>query len=632
VGIDLGTTYSSLAYLTPQGQPVTLPNAEGELATPSAVLFDGNEIIVGTEALRHSVASPDRVVQYAKRHIGDPHHCWVMDGRVYRPKDISAIVLKKLLTDAQGQLGPIRHAVITIPAQFSDLQRQDTIDAGIAAGLEQVDLIHEPVAAALCYVLSEGMWFAELANEQTILIFDLGGGTFDLSLVKYNAKEVKVLASGGDLLLGGIDWNNALVKYVCDEFARTSTGDPRLDRESLQGVAIEMEQVKRALSTRPRSSAIITHEGRRKVINIEREQFEALTYPLLQRTETITRELLKNNKMGWAHIDAILATGGSSRMPMIRNMLQRLGGTTLNQSLSPDQSICHGAAYYAGMLLSDRKLEKTVLNRQASGRLANFSQQSVSGRSLGILIRDMKTQVRVPHYLIPANTPLPCAFRQRFGTILPGQTKVHLHIVESGASPQDPWVELGECVIEELPDGLPVSSPIDVTIRYDEQARVHLDALVVSSGQNARVTLHRPVGNEPVGNEEVNSQVADAALPESPGPAGSKPQPESRDSLPSASLVADVRPDVIPQRKGLDPFVQEASNLNPVPRNTFVPATKLQPVLLEESERPVPLCQRCGEVLTSKGRCPNCHSRSASSSQKPGQRPGQARPSGKRKP
>jgi len=492
VGIDLGTTYSSLAYLTPQGQPVTLPNAEGELSTPSIVLFDGDDVIVGTEALRHSVASPERVVQYAKRHMGDPQKCWVIDGRVYRPKEISTYIIKKLLLDARETLGQIRHAVITVPAQFSDLQRQDTVEAGLAAGLERVDIIHEPVAAALCYVLGEGMWFAELASEQTVMVFDLGGGTFDLSLVKYNQKEVRVLASGGDLQLGGLDWNKVLEEYACDEFMKMSISDPRLDRESMQALSIEVEQAKRSLSVRPKSTLTIQHDGRRKSFNLNRELFEQLTQPLLLRTEKTTRELLKANKLGWARIDAILATGGASRMPMVRNMLQRIGGTTLNQTLSPDQSISHGAAYYAGMLQSGQKLEKSVLNRNAAGKLANFKQRSVSGRSLGILVRDHKTNMLRPHYLLPANTLLPCAYRQRFGTVVENQKKVHLHIVESGAATSDAWVELGECIIDGLPDQLPITSPVEVTIRYDEQARVHVEAVALSSGQTAQVTLRRP--------------------------------------------------------------------------------------------------------------------------------------------
>lgn len=624
VGIDLGTTYSSLAYLTPQGQPVTMPNAEGELSTPSVVFFDGEDIIVGTEALRHSVTNPERVVQFAKRHMGDPHQCWVIDGRVYRPRDISTFVVKKLLLDAQEQLGPIRHAVITVPAQFSELQRRDTVEAGLAAGLERVDLIHEPIAAALCYVLGEGMWFAELASEQTVMVFDLGGGTFDLSLVKYNRQDVRVIASGGDLMLGGLDWNKVLEDYICSLYMKTSSSDPRLDLESRQALSIEVEHLKRSLSVRPRSSVVVQHEGRRKSFAIDRDQFEALTDKLVDRAKKITRDLLKANGLGWAHVDAILATGGSSRMPMIRNMLQRIGGTTLNQSLSPDQSISHGAAYYAGMLHSGQRLEKSVLNRQATGRLANIRQQSVSGRSLGILVRDLKTEQRRPHYLIPANTPLPCAYRQRFGTVVPGQGMVHLFIIESGLAPADSYVELGECLIEGLPPDLPVSSPIEVTIRYDEQARVHVEALVISSGQSAKVTLVRPPVLIPTATGTVPSnvpvtQVSGVASRGDqfsllPNPAAA---PERGQPLPVARVPA-TSPAVSPAAPSLRTVAGTAVAGNPSRR-------AVSPSPLENSERPVPLCHRCGEALTPKGTCPVCRTSGAAADRSP-QRRGRQRP------
>lgn len=615
VGIDLGTTYSSVAYLTPQGQPVTLPNAEGELSTPSIVLFDGDEVVVGTEALRHSITAPERVVSHAKRYMGDPNKCWVFDGHVYRPKDIAAFVVRKLLDGAEERLGKIHHAVITVPAQFSELQRRDTVEAGLQAGLQRVDIINEPVAAALCYVLGEGMWFAELANDQTVMVFDLGGGTFDLSLVKYNKQAVRVIASGGDLRLGGLDWNKALEEFVCDEFIRESISDPRLDRESMQALAIEVEQVKRSLSVRPRSSLVVQHEGRRKVYTIDRDQFELLTRPLLDRTEKLTREMLKQHGLGWANVDAILATGGSSRMPMVRNMLQRIGGSTLNQSLSPDQSICHGAAYYAGMLLSGQKMQKSVLDRKVKNRLSSFHQQSVSGRALGILVRDMQTQQRVPHYLIPANTPLPCAYRQRFGTVVPGQKRVHLHIVESGTSASDPHVELGECRIEGLPENLPESSPIEITIRYDEQARLHVEAVDVTSGLRAQTTIVRPSLPPPT---ETSAQQQPAAAtsvtPEArpdtfrimPGDTPpvpvQEPTPERRPAAAKASGEGAGRPQpVLP--KGVP--VKSAA----APR---VPAR----VSLEQADRPIPLCNTCGEVLDVKGRCPQCSAKA-----KAGQRP-----------
>lgn len=586
VGIDLGTTYSCLSYLNPQGEPVTLPNQEGELATPSVVLFDGETPIVGTEALRNAVSQPERVIQNSKRFIGDPQKFWVIDGEVYRPPDVAALILRKLLNAAEEQLGPIRHAVVTVPAQFSDLQRRATEKAGRMAGLKRVDIINEPVAAALCYVLSEGMWFAELARPQTVMVFDLGGGTFDLSLVKYDRHNVNVVASGGDLQLGGIDWNRRLEQFACDEFIKETPHDPRLDRESMQALANEAEQTKRSLSVRPKASLLVQHAGRRKTFSIDQEHFELISSDLVARCDQITRQLLKGRNMGWAHVDAVLVTGGASRMPMIRKMLKRISGTTLNTALSPDQSISHGAAYYAGMLLSGEKFAESYLGADASARLAKFKQVSVNARALGILVRDKESGLRVPHYLIPANTPLPCAYQQVFGTVVPNQQRVHLHIVESGTSPDQPFVKLGACKIDDLPANLPEQAPIEVTIRYDAQARVHVEARDKSSGQSAKATIVRPenVAYAPAEQrqaEDVSLEAADAAPPAAPEPAAPK----------ATFLPAEGTP----HRKPVSARRRKPAQLSGKPK-----------VSLDRAERPVPLCNHCGEPLDAKGRCQHC--------------------------
>lgn len=546
VGIDLGTTYSCLSHLDRHGQPHTLPNPEGELSTPSIVLFDGSKVVVGTEALRNAVRAPERVVQHAKRYIGDPRKAWVIDGRTYRPPDIAALILRHLLQGAEASIGKIEHAVITVPAQFSDFQRQQTVEAGLKAGLKKIDIINEPVAASLCYVLGEGMWFAELADDQTVLVYDLGGGTFDLSLVRYNKDEVRVIASSGDLNLGGIDWNKRLETFGCELFLQEGSSDPRIDPESLQNLSIEVEQTKRSLSLRPRASLTVQHAGRRKVFGIDRAKFESLTHDLVSRTEQITLQMLRDNRLGWAHVNAVLMTGGSSRMPMIRTMLQRIGGTTQTHTLPPDQSISHGAAYYAGMLASGSEFTRArFLSKEATARLATFRQQSVSARALGILVRDKQSGERVPHYLLPANTPLPCAFRQTFGTVTPDQRRVHLHIVESGTSAQATPVVLGACVIDDLPPNLPVASPVEVTIRYDEQARVHVSAVELRSGRVARTSIVRDEGF-------VNSP-QDSMMefpPQSP------PTVSPRPSRPTAP----PRPAVPPR-----PPVRSSSNAQPMP-------------------------------------------------------------------
>lgn len=398
VGIDLGTTYSCLAYLNEHGEPITIPNQHGELSTPSAVWFDGNQVIVGTEALRHSILYPDRVVMHAKRYMGNPHHRWHVQGKYYSPVDISTFILKSLLQDAKDRLGKVERAVITVPAQFSEVQRQATAEAGKRAGLKHVDIINEPVSAALCFVLgTEGAWFVELATDQRILVVDLGGGTYDLTIVQYKRNQINVLASGGDLNLGGIDWNQVLEKAIARQFFKEFGVDPMATRESLQALALEVEQAKRSLSVRPKA-ALTCHAGdKRKTYQVEVAQFERLTAHLVNRMEQLTLQLLKDQNLGWAHIDVVLTTGGASRMPMVRQMLKRLSGRTLNTSLSPDQSIAHGAAYYAGMLIEKSVGLKSNLKPAAASRLQQFRHRSANARALGILVRNTETKEREPH-------------------------------------------------------------------------------------------------------------------------------------------------------------------------------------------------------------------------------------------
>lgn len=580
VGIDLGTTYSVIAHLNESGEPVTLPNQEGELSTPSVVLFEGEQPIVGTEALRNSIRYPDRVVENAKRFMGDVGKRWWINGRPYGPVDISALILKKLLSAAQEKIGPITQAVITVPAQFSDVQRHATVQAGHAAGLERVDVINEPVAAALCYVLgSEGLWFSELAGEQRILVYDLGGGTFDLSLVRYRKNEVTVIASSGDLHLGGINWNQALIDAIGSQFAKEFRDDPRSEPESLQALALEVEQAKRGLSVRPRAALTCTHGGFRKAFQIELEQFQKLTKPLVDRTEAITLKLLKDNKLGWAHVDVVLVTGGASRMPMIRNRLKQLSGRTLNTALSPDLSIAQGATYYAGMLLAHDKFARSILNEDASERLAQVKQQSVNARELGILVRDMATQTRIPHYLIKPNTPLPAAATQQFGTVVPNQKRVHLMIVESGTDPDQPYVVLGDCKIDGLPPNLPEGSIIDVTISYDPQARVHVAAKDAASGKSAATEILR--------QENLIAQLT---------------------SDPRLGSDSVVLADNVPK----NPFKQQTEDEDVKPQTDL--SDEKWTAFFEDKQKASAtptLCNDCGTPLAANGKCPECAKRAS---------------------
>lgn len=585
VGIDLGTTYSCISYLNEHGKPVTLTNQEGELATPSVVLFDGSEVIVGTEALRNAISRPGQVVRNSKRFVGDDSKSWTINGTTYTPVDIASFILKKLLSAAEERIGTIDQAVITVPAQFGDAQRRATIEAGHKAGLKRVDIINEPVAAALCYVLgSEGLWFSELAEEQRIMVYDLGGGTFDLSLVKYHSDEVSVIASTGDLKLGGIDWTEVLETHAAKKFHSEFKEDPRLDPESLQYLSLEAEQAKRSLSVRSKTTITCQHAGHRSSFDIDQATFEQLARPLVDRTAGITTQMLKDNNMGWAHVDVVLVTGGSSRMPMIRTQLKSMSGTTPNTELSPDQSISHGATYYAGMLLTNDKFARSILNEQAVGRLSTIQQRSVTARALGILARKPGTRDRVPNYLIKANTPLPAHQTRDFGTVVDNQRRVHLQIVESGPTKSAKPRKIGDCTIFDLPD-LPEGSKVSVTISYDEQARVHVSARDKVSGREASIEIVR--------EQNLVSPQADQA-----GQSGSSAEevlraddvePVSASETPSESDPVDSNPGDVDFEHGKIGFHAPDSA-----------------AMLEDATAPVPLCNDCGEPLDVRGRCTAC--------------------------
>ncbi len=614
VGIDLGTTYSCLSYLNEHGEPVTLPNQEGEMTTPSIVMFDGQDVIVGTEALRNAVLKPTHVVQNAKRHIGS-NKTWTIEGKEYTPVDVGALVLRKMLDAAKEQIGEVTQAVITVPAQFSDWQRQATVEMGFKAGLKRVDIINEPVAAALCYVLgSEGLWFSELTDEQRILVYDLGGGTFDLSLVKYHKDEVKVLASTGDLRLGGIDWNEALQEAICDRFAREFGDDPRRDPESMQLLAMAVENTKRSLTVRPRAALTCSHGKHRKVYQIELPEFEKLTKPLLSRTIAITRDLQKAYQFGIKQTDTILTTGGSSRMPSIKKALGELGFRTLNTSLSPDQSISHGATYYAGMLLTNADFAKSILSPTATAKLQKIKQHSVNARALGILIRDTGKNTRIPHFLIPANSELPTSITQTFGTVIPNQRRVNLHIVESGTVADQRYVELGTCIVEDLPKNLPEQSLVEVTITYNEQARVEVTAKDVTSGKQAQTVIVRqenvvakkPSSEKPaapVADEDAQAAWTSPSLKASSGvtakPTATNPNRERHGTAPTVPQ----KPATVPASatKPAQPSARPAQS-----QTIAGPKSALSGPRLEESSQPIPLCNECGEALNFKGLCPAC--------------------------
>ena len=371
------------------------------------------------------------------------------------------------------------------------------------------------------------------------------------------------------------------------------------ERDHAQALALEAEQAKRGLSVRPRAALTVAAGGKRKTYQVELEQFERLTKELVDRMEALTLGLLKERNMGWAKVDVVLTTGGASRMPMVRTMLKRLSGRTLNTSLSPDQSIAHGATYYAGMLLTNSSFAKSILNPSAAARLAQFKQKSVNARALGVLVRDADMSRRVPHYILPANTPIPAAVSQTYGTIQPNQRRVRLRIVESGTTSDSSYVELGICQIEPLPENLPAESEIEVTIHYDAQGRVHVTAKVKKTGQEAQTEIIRPENLVVSALSESNDVDQDEAKVKS------APSMSSSDSAAGSAVAKPVKPNL-------------AARVVSKPKAPS--AVKPMPVKSEASAapiRPIPICDQCGDPLDLDGICVSCSSASSKRTTQP---------------
>ncbi len=321
VGIDLGTTFSAVAYLDRMGFPVTIPNAEGELITPSAVLFEPDgSVVVGRQALRAAIVQPERVALCVKRDMGETFYSRIVAGRRWKPQHLAAFILRKLKQDAERRIGPVRGAVITVPAYYDEARRQATVDAGRIASLRVVDIINEPTAAALAYAFRKVVDRGDLdAIEQlksaggTVAVYDLGGGTFDVTVIRQCENQVNVLATDGDLFLGGRDWDERIVNHVAKAFIETFGTDPRENPQAMQELWRAAEEAKKDLSSRQATMFSISHAGHRLPVTLTRDQFGQMTKDLLYRTESRIVRVLRNAHLSWSDLNEVLLVGGSSR-------------------------------------------------------------------------------------------------------------------------------------------------------------------------------------------------------------------------------------------------------------------------------------------------------------------------------
>jgi molecular chaperone DnaK len=498
VGIDLGTTFSAIAILDESGNPIAVPNDEEDIETPSLiVLAESGHVVVGPSRMRAAMEDPQNVVERVKRYMGNIEFKRTFDGREITPEFLSALILKKLRQDAEKKIGKIGNAVITVPYYFNDARRKSTQDAGRIAGLNVIDIINEPTAATLTYAWDRkelGTGGAKMDRPRMALVYDLGGGTFDVTVVKYTPTHFQVLATDGDVELGGVDWNDRLLDFVADEFQAKHGIDPRLSQQAVQVLRNDCDMAKIALTDSQRTMITFRHEGKTVGVQITREQFEDMTADLMQRTLDTTELVLSQAKVQPGQLDAIVLVGGSTLMPRVPRMLKEVTGIEPYRGLSPHISVAQGAAIHAAILEAKYRGEGSELADKVRKHLGTVKQDNVNSHGLGVVARHPKTGKSINHLMIPRNSRLPIEVKQTFFTTHDGQRRVNVKVMEGDAPDPAACSLIGSCYISDLPENLPKGSPVEVIYSFDTSGRVKVQARDVKGGREAKIEIERRGG------------------------------------------------------------------------------------------------------------------------------------------
>ncbi|HWQ71233.1 MAG TPA: molecular chaperone DnaK [Desulfitobacteriaceae bacterium] len=486
IGIDLGTTNSCVAVME-GGEAVVIPNAEGNRTTPSVVGFSKTgERLVGQVAKRQAVSNPDRTVSSIKRHMGSDYRVKIED-KNYSPQEISAAVLQKLKTDAEAYLGQtVTQAVITVPAYFTDAQRQATKDAGAIAGLEVLRIINEPTAAALAYGLDK-------QEDQTVLVFDLGGGTFDVSILELSQGMVEVKATSGNNLLGGDDFDQRIIDYMATEFKKSHGVDLSKDKVAVQRLKEAAEKAKIELSGVTSSNInlpfiTMTADGPQHLdMNITRAKFDELTADLVEATIGPTRQALQDAKLTFNDIREVILVGGSTRTPSVQEAIRKLSGKEPHKGVNPDEVVALGAAIQGGVLGGDVK---------------DIILVDVTPLSLGI-----ETLGGVFTRIIDRNTTVPTTKSQIFSTAADSQTSVDIHVLQGEREMAAYNKTLGQFQLSGIPPAPRGIPQIEVKFDIDANGIVHVSAKDMATGNEQKVTITSSTG---LSKDEIEKMRKDA--------------------------------------------------------------------------------------------------------------------------
>ncbi|MFZ5817714.1 MAG: molecular chaperone DnaK [Bacillota bacterium] len=486
IGIDLGTTNSVVAIMEGK-DPVVIENAEGDRLTPSVVAFSKTgERLIGKVAKRQAVTNPDRTIISIKRHMGTNHKVKI-DDKEFTPQEISAMILSKLKADAEAKLGEkVTQAVITVPAYFTDAQRQATKDAGTIAGLEVLRIINEPTAAALAYGLDKG-------DDHRILVFDLGGGTFDVSILELGGGTFQVVATAGNNRLGGDDFDERIVNYVADRFQKEHGIDLRKDKQALQRLREAAEKAKIELSSVTTTNINLpfismTADGPVHLDEtLTRAKFEELTADLVEATMGPTRQAMKDAGVEPGEIDKILLVGGSSRIPAVQEAVRRFFGKEPYKGINPDEVVALGAAVQAGVIKGD---VKDVL-------LLDVTPLSLGIETLGGVFTKM----------IERNTTIPTKKTQIYSTAADGQTQVEIHVLQGEREMAAYNKTLGRFILDGIPPAPRGVPKIEVTFDIDVNGIVHVSAKDLGTGKEQKITIQSQTG---MSKEEIEKAIKEA--------------------------------------------------------------------------------------------------------------------------
>lgn len=480
IGIDLGTTNSVVAYVNDDGKPTAIPNQQGKRIIPSVIYFGAGEPLVGEEAKAEQALGAREIAAFFKRNMGEAHFELFFNERNYTPTDLSALILKHLKDIAEEHLQkPVSNAVITVPAYFNNMQKEATIAAGKQAGLNVLSIINEPTAAAFAYGLRP------TAEQQTVLVYDLGGGTFDVSIIQISTAEQRVLAVDGDHHLGGKDWDDRIFNYLVmqfnDEFGFEPAG------EDFNELMVKAEKAKKALTSREWVDVTVQAQGERNRYRVTRELFEELTADLMSRTQLLTEQVLQAAGLGWGDLSLVLLVGGSTRMPMVTSYVEQMSGQPVLKNINPDEAVALGAAIKATIEMKD-SLPK---DKPIFGLASRAKPIDVVSHSLGMIAINEAGDRYINQVIIKKNSPFPTEVSQSFTLRVSRQRENQWEVFMTQGESDKPneCAYLGKYLFGNIPFVEGGTATLDITYAYNHDGVVRVSAMERTTGQSLPLSI-----------------------------------------------------------------------------------------------------------------------------------------------